>query len=246
MVSIGSPLNRFKMVVLPALSSPLKPGLWAHVLLNSNAFHLTAWGYEFPSLWSVSFSEWSVSPWCVYVSRNKVGLRTSCQVCFCFSSFQTHSLMLTWRRSITTCIQKNAFHTSKAARIPPRRSNISNTVTSRWGSFERITPASLASVDVTTFPRRPVPDNIPRPSYAAQGLASSWESDIPCLSTQEQIQGLKNACQVAKNVLTMGGKMCLVSDPIDWIMLTKYSLMHHHLSLASPLKWLTRNYIKLL
>lgn len=117
--------------------------------------------------------------------------------------------MLTWR-SISTRIQKSALHTSRVARIPPRRTNISNS-NSRWGSFERITPVSLASVDVKTFPRRLVPDNIPRPSYAAQGLASNWESDIPYLSTQEQVQGLKDACQLAKQVLTMGGNMCLVS-----------------------------------
>ncbi|KAI7883462.1 methionine aminopeptidase [Lichtheimia hyalospora FSU 10163] len=144
--------------------------------------------------------------------------------------------MLTWR-SITRGIQKSAFHTSKAVRLPPRRSNV-NSITSRWGSFERITPASLASVDVRTFPRRPVPDNIPHPSYAAQGLASSWESEIPCLSTQEQIQGLTNACQLAKKVLTMGGKMCLPGITTDMIDKELHQAIVDHGAYPSPLNYM--------
>lgn len=210
MVSIGSPLNRFKMVVLPALSSPLKQHCWAH---DSSLTPIPSYSIRI----RISFSlvliflrmvnkpmvcrVWKVSK----VQGWSPNLVSSPLFLFLLS----FSLMLTWR-SISTRIQKSALHTSRVARIPPRRTNISNS-SSRWGSFERITPVSLASVDVKTFPRRLVPDNIPRPSYAAQGLASNWESDIPYLSTQEQVQGLKDACQLAKQVLTMGGKMCLVS-----------------------------------
>ena len=193
------------------------------------ACHLTASRYGFPSLWFLFFLELSISPWvrvCERCQGTRLVSEPRVRSSYFVSPLSQSILMLTWR-SITRGIQKSAFHTSKAACLPPRRSNV-NSNTSRWGSFERITPASLASVDVRTFPRRPVPDNIPHPSYAAQGLASSWESEIPCLSTQEQIQGLTNACQLAKKVLTMGGKMCLVSilPPPD--RLKHCQLMQHH------------------
>ncbi|KAI9321787.1 methionine aminopeptidase, merops subfamily M24 [Dichotomocladium elegans] len=90
---------------------------------------------------------------------------------------------------------RRSFHSALALHTPPRRTGQSGV---KW-----------------------VPTSIPRPPYAAEGLSSEWESVIPRLTRPDQIQGLREACQLAKQVLFLGGQMCqpgTTTDEIDKVL----------------------------
>ncbi|KAG2224335.1 hypothetical protein INT45_006735, partial [Circinella minor] len=106
-------------------------------------------------------------------------------------------------------------------KTPPRtRSqphNVGTHASNRWGSFQRIMPASLQAINVRTMPRRPIPDRLARPYYAGDGSSSKWEPTLPIVSLDE-IPSLRQAGQLAREILELGAKMCLpgvTTDKID-------------------------------
>ena len=107
-----------------------------------------------------------------------------------------------------------SFHSANILRTPPRtRSQVNNVAvhaSNRWGSFQRIMPASLQAINVRTMPRRPIPDRLARPYYAGDGTSSKWEPILPTISSDE-IPSLRQAGQLAREILEIGAKMCLVS-----------------------------------
>ncbi|KAL9552110.1 hypothetical protein MBANPS3_003950 [Mucor bainieri] len=97
---------------------------------------------------------------------------------------------------------QHCFH-SAAPVNTPRSSKLMN----RWGSYQRIVPASLASVDVRKMPHRDTPQYIQRPPYAIDGSSSKWGPETPIL-TEQDVQGMRKAGKVAKEILTLGGSLC--------------------------------------
>ncbi|KAL7319546.1 hypothetical protein PS15m_002678 [Mucor circinelloides] len=77
----------------------------------------------------------------------------------------------------------------------------------RWGSYQRIVPASLATVDVRKMPHRDIPLHIQRPPYAIDGSSSKWGPEVPIL-TEQDVQGMRKAGSVAKEILALGGSLC--------------------------------------
>jgi methionyl aminopeptidase len=102
---------------------------------------------------------------------------------------------------LTRATQK-CFHTAVSLNAP-RGSKLMN----RWGNYQRIVPASLASVDVRKMPHRDIPSHIQRPPYALDGTSSQWGPEIPIL-TKQDVQGMRKAGQVAKQILDLGGTLC--------------------------------------
>ncbi|KAI9493844.1 peptidase M24, structural domain-containing protein [Zychaea mexicana] len=122
---------------------------------------------------------------------------------------------------------KRSFHAANTLKTPPRRSATPSagaataaTTQNRWGSFQRLAPTSLAPIDVTTLSRRPVPNTILKPYYAQDGSSSKWEHIIPLVPSDE-ISLLRQAGQLAREILQVGGKMCLpgvTTDEIDAVL----------------------------
>ncbi|GAN04934.1 methionine aminopeptidase 1D, chloroplastic/mitochondrial-like [Mucor ambiguus] len=98
--------------------------------------------------------------------------------------------------------KQHCFHTAAPVNTP-RGSKLMN----RWGNYQRIVPASLASVDVRKMPHRDVPPHIQRPPYAIDGSSSKWGPKTPIL-TEQDVQGMRKAGKVAKEILTLGGSLC--------------------------------------
>ncbi|KAJ2704114.1 hypothetical protein FB645_003537 [Coemansia sp. IMI 203386] len=77
-----------------------------------------------------------------------------------------------------------------------------------FGSYERITPASL--VPCKPQPTEPslasIPAHIDRPPYAKTGMPPAWPSQIPTLA-KEQIERLREASRVARDALALGRRM---------------------------------------
>ncbi|KAI8141370.1 methionine aminopeptidase, merops subfamily M24 [Fennellomyces sp. T-0311] len=105
----------------------------------------------------------------------------------------------------------------------PRRSPIQVNAAhnnNRWGTFQRIMPASLASIDVKSMPRRAIPSSIVKPYYADDGSSSKWESIVPVISS-DAIPFLKQAGQLAREILEIGREMCqpgITTDRIDEVL----------------------------
>ncbi|ORX47219.1 methionine aminopeptidase, merops subfamily M24 [Hesseltinella vesiculosa] len=110
------------------------------------------------------------------------------------------------------------FH-SHPCRQSPRHSAIKSPP-SPWGTFQRIVPSSLQSIDVRAFPRRPVPSTIPKPPYAAQGLSSEWASTVP-YHTPQDITKARAAGQLARDILRQAQALChegVTTDEIDQVL----------------------------
>jgi methionyl aminopeptidase len=95
------------------------------------------------------------------------------------------------------------FHSTRSISMPRG----STTKLNRWGSYQRIMPASLANVDVRQMPHREVPSHIQKPFYVKKGISSTWGPEIPILSREEE-QGMRAASQLAKQILTLGSTLC--------------------------------------
>ncbi|KAI9264203.1 methionine aminopeptidase, merops subfamily M24 [Phascolomyces articulosus] len=66
------------------------------------------------------------------------------------------------------------------------------------------------------MPRRPIPDRLARPYYADDRTSSKWEPTIPIV-TLDEIPFLRQAGQLAREVLEIGGKMCKPGTTTDQI-----------------------------
>lgn len=114
------------------------------------------------------------------------------------------------RRSIpnNAAIRSSFFHSATATNLA-RRAIFGNSKAKNWGTYNRLAPASLANIDVRLLPHRPVPDYILRPPYAEEGVSSNWPAEIP-LNSPEDIRGMREAGQLAKEILTLGSTICKV------------------------------------
>ncbi|KAI9264205.1 methionine aminopeptidase, merops subfamily M24 [Phascolomyces articulosus] len=66
------------------------------------------------------------------------------------------------------------------------------------------------------MPRRSIPDYLARPYYAGDGTCSKWESMVPIV-TLDEIPYLREAGQLAREILEIGGKMCMPGTSTDQI-----------------------------
>ncbi|NXF33179.1 MAP12 aminopeptidase, partial [Nyctibius bracteatus] len=57
----------------------------------------------------------------------------------------------------------------------------------------------------TVSPAHPVPKHIKKPDYVTTGIVPDWGDDIE-IKNEDQIQGLRQACQLARHVLLLAGK----------------------------------------
>ncbi|KAG1175505.1 hypothetical protein G6F70_004054 [Rhizopus microsporus] len=109
--------------------------------------------------------------------------------------------------------QVRSFHTTYTCNSPRGLTKVAN----RWGSFQRLGPSSLASIDVRQMKRRQVPDHILLPPYAKLGTSSTWSSGIP-VNTEIDISHMRKAGKLAKEILEMGSTLCkpgVTTDSID-------------------------------
>ncbi|KAI8984330.1 peptidase M24, structural domain-containing protein [Mycotypha africana] len=142
------------------------------------------------------------------------------------------------------CQQRNCFHSNCKAQLPPRRfqTPLNQAPHHRWGKYQRIVPASFAPVNVKNITQRSVPEFIPKPPYAASGTSSSWGPDIPIFETEEEINGLRQAGQLAKKILELGTNLVenhykdgISTDKIDKIL---HDTIIEHKAYPSPLNYM--------
>ncbi|XP_006003023.1 methionine aminopeptidase 1D, mitochondrial isoform X2 [Latimeria chalumnae] len=86
----------------------------------------------------------------------------------------------------------------------------------------------------TIMPAHPVPQHIKKPDYVTTGIVPDWGDYIE-IKDEDQIQGLRQACQLARRILLLAGKSLKVgmtTEEID-------SIVHHeaikHNAYPSPL-----------
>jgi methionyl aminopeptidase len=116
-----------------------------------------------------------------------------------------------------TLCQKSHFH-STAAYATPRGTKPDKA--SKWGTFQRLAPASFAPINVRNMTRRPVPSHIMLPPYAATGESSVWEPHVP-VHSETDLLGMRKACQLAREVLELGSTLCkphVTTNEIDAIL----------------------------
>ncbi|XP_019378396.1 PREDICTED: methionine aminopeptidase 1D, mitochondrial [Gavialis gangeticus] len=71
----------------------------------------------------------------------------------------------------------------------------------------------------TVSPAQPIPKNIKRPDYVTTGIIPDWGDYIE-IKTEDQIQGLRQVCQLARHILLLAGKSLKVgmtTEEIDFI-----------------------------
>nr|XP_009932420.1 PREDICTED: methionine aminopeptidase 1D, mitochondrial [Opisthocomus hoazin] len=76
----------------------------------------------------------------------------------------------------------------------------------------------------TVSPAHPVPKHIKKPDYVTTGIVPDWGDDIE-IKNEDQIQGLRQACQLARHVLLLAGralKVGMTTEEID-------SIVHHEI-----------------
>ncbi|GAA5812526.1 hypothetical protein MFLAVUS_005982 [Mucor flavus] len=107
--------------------------------------------------------------------------------------------------SSNSTIRSKYFHTTSHALA--RRPFTPGKIINRWGTYKRLTPTSLANVDVRQMPRRHVPSHILRPPYADSGVSSNWEPEVP-VNSEKDVLGMREAGKLAKEILTLGSTLC--------------------------------------
>ncbi|KFQ73409.1 hypothetical protein N335_02767, partial [Phaethon lepturus] len=76
----------------------------------------------------------------------------------------------------------------------------------------------------TVSPAHPVPKHIKKPDYVTTGIVPDWGDNIE-IKNEDQIQGLRQACQLARHVLLLAGKglkVGMTTEEID-------SIVHHEI-----------------
>lgn len=106
--------------------------------------------------------------------------------------------MIRSRPLLESC--KRKFHTSISNYSPRGKIN-------RFGNFQRISPTSLAPINVRNMTRRTVPEFIMRPPYAEEGTSSTWAPEL-VLQSEQGIQGMRKAGRLANKVLQLGSTLC--------------------------------------
>jgi len=71
-------------------------------------------------------------------------------------------------------------------------------------SHSVVLPAAVSSA-------HPVPEHIKKPDYVTTGIVPDWGDSIE-VKNEDQIQGLRQACQLARHVLLLAGKSLKVAS----------------------------------
>ncbi|GAX25653.1 methionyl aminopeptidase [Fistulifera solaris] len=140
--------------------------------------------------------------------------------CLCLSSHSTSAFLFTTQQStapsLTRCYEKRTSKTKKGS-----------------GKGFGSAPASTTTPVMTSFPyagtirpgkqtpQKTVPDHIPQPDYAKTGRPNAQRPLLPWIvepKTLEQIQAMRTAGRLARQVLDMAGRMVapgITTDDID-------------------------------
>lgn len=78
-----------------------------------------------------------------------------------------------------------------------------------FGQYSRLAPTSLRLGVIPPDVDSLVPPHVHRPSYALRGEPSEWASEVP-INTPESIEGCRQAGQLAKKILVLGGALVKV------------------------------------
>ncbi|KAF1618592.1 UNVERIFIED_CONTAM: Methionine aminopeptidase 1D, mitochondrial, partial [Eudyptes robustus] len=84
-------------------------------------------------------------------------------------------------------------------------------------AYSTVWPATVSAA-------HPVPKHIKKPDYVTTGIVPDWGDDIE-IKNEDQIQGLRQACQLARHVLLLAGKglkVGMTTEEID-------SIVHHEI-----------------
>ncbi|KAI9279633.1 peptidase M24, structural domain-containing protein [Sporodiniella umbellata] len=81
-----------------------------------------------------------------------------------------------------------------------------------------------------------VPDHIPRPLYAEEGVSSVWEDTIP-FNTETDIKHMRNAGRLAKQVLDLGSTFCKPGNTTNAIDKALHEFIIQNNAYPSPLNY---------
>ncbi|XP_065607244.1 methionine aminopeptidase 1D, mitochondrial isoform X1 [Cyrtonyx montezumae] len=121
--------------------------------------------------------------------------------------------------SVTACLR--IFSTRN--RVSLRRQSSNQQQRCFFSQGQRNTAYSIVWPAVVS-PAHPVPEHIKRPDYVTTGIVPDWGDNIE-IKNEDQIQGLRQACQLARHVLLLAGKglkVGMTTEEID-------STVHHEI-----------------
>ncbi|XP_064442750.1 methionine aminopeptidase 1D, mitochondrial isoform X5 [Mirounga angustirostris] len=94
-------------------------------------------------------------------------------------------------------------------------------------SHSVVLPAAVSSA-------HPVPEHIKKPDYVTTGIVPDWGDSIE-VKNEDQIQGLRQACQLARHVLLLAGKSLKVDMTTEEIDALVHQEIISHDAYPSPL-----------
>uniref|UniRef100_A0A8C5KGJ4 Methionine aminopeptidase n=1 Tax=Jaculus jaculus TaxID=51337 RepID=A0A8C5KGJ4_JACJA len=94
-------------------------------------------------------------------------------------------------------------------------------------SHSVVSPAAVS-------PAHPVPKHIKKPDYVTTGIVPKWGDSIE-VKNEDQIQGLRQACQLARHVLLLAGKSLKVDMTTEEIDTLVHQEIISHNAYPSPL-----------
>ncbi|KAL1919317.1 uncharacterized protein VTP21DRAFT_2010 [Calcarisporiella thermophila] len=123
---------------------------------------------------------------------------------------------------------------STAAHYPRFQWSATSPSFQKFGRYDALFPGSHPS----SFQIRSVPDHIRKPDYALtkDGSPAEWSLEIPIYGPEE-VEGVRQACKLAKKILEMGGEMCkpgITTEQIDNVL---HDAIVSHGAYPSPLNY---------
>ncbi|CAO2597101.1 Methionine aminopeptidase 1D, mitochondrial [Lemmus lemmus] len=94
-------------------------------------------------------------------------------------------------------------------------------------SHNVVSPAAVS-------PAHPVPEHIKKPDYVTTGVVPDWGDSIE-VKTEDQIRGLREACQLARHILLLAGKSLKVDMTTEEIDALVHREIISHDAYPSPL-----------
>ncbi|MEE6489615.1 hypothetical protein FKM82_015628 [Ascaphus truei] len=105
----------------------------------------------------------------------------------------------------------------------------------RYFFFQRQRSTAYSIVcPATVSPAHPVPEHIMKPDYVTTGIVPNWGDYIE-IKDEDQIQGLRQACQLARHILLRAGKSLKVGMTTDAIDSFVHQNIMSHNAYPSPL-----------
>lgn len=127
---------------------------------------------------------------------------------------------------------KRSFHSNNIV-YRPRHITKPN----RFGNFQRISPATLAPINVRNMTRYPVPDSIMKPPYAEKGTSSNWAPEL-VLQSDDDVKGMRKAGQLARQALQLGATLCQPGVTTNAIDRTLHQFIIENNAYPSPLNYM--------